>query len=238
MSNRPTPSEGPDGPSAPPPAAGRAPHVTRLLEAIDQRGDRPSKLASSVRMRGNEPTVGYVIGALQVIIPVAFLTVTTGRGAPPHPATVAPVIGLVLALCMAASIRLSNRILTAFLAVTSTLATTATAVPASVRALSTVDLLAGLGFAMWITLRQSKARNVVLAERRKANQAARSAGGRNVGGRNVGGRNVARSAGGRNARLDAGSRPASSRRGRKAAEAAEPAGPPPSARYTPPKKRP
>lgn len=214
---------------APAATTDRPPLLTRMARAIDKRSDNPDEPASSLRMRGNETTFGYASAAILAIVPVVFLTVTTGPGAPPHPVTVAPAIGVVLALAMAASMRLSNRILTAFLAVTSSLATTATAVPTSVRPLSTVDLLAALGFALWITLRQSKARNAVLAERRKANQAVGNTPSRNAGGRGAGGRGAG--AGG------AGARPAGGRRGRKAAEAAEPTGPPPSARYTPPKNR-
>ena len=213
---RPAPS--PDVPAAPAsvsPPTGRAPLMTRIAGAIDKRGDAPAQLSAPLRMQGNEPNFGYVVAAILVVIPVVFLTDATGKGAPAHPSSLAPAIAVVLALVMAASIRLSNRILTAFLGVTSTLAISATQTPNSVRFLSTVDLLFALGFAMWVTLRQSKARNAVLAERRRANQAARGA----------------RPAGG------AGSRPARGRRGRKAAETAEPAGPPPSARYTPPKKR-
>jgi hypothetical protein len=203
----------PAAPAAAPPSTGRAPLAARIVGAIDKRGDAADQLASSVRMQGKETTYGSVAAVVLAVIPVVFLTVTTGKGAPPHPSSLAPAIGLVLALAMAASVRLSNRIVTALLAVTSTLATTVTQTPTSVRFLSTVDLLVALGFAMWVTLRQSKSRNAAMAERRKANQAARGTGG------------------------GAGSRPARGRRGRRAAEAAEPAGPPPSARYTPPKKR-
>ena len=221
--DRPTPvaSSASTGPSALTAAStettDRATLLARFVGAIDQRRDPADRPVSSLRMRDKETSVAYVVAAVQVVVPVVFLTVTTGKGAPAHPLTLAPAIGLVLALAMAASIRLSNRILTAFLAVTSTLATTSVgnAVPLSVRSLSTVDLLAALLFAMWITLRQSKARNAVLAERRKANQAVRSAGSHSAESRGAGGR-----------------------RGRKAAEAAEPTGPPPSARYTPPKNRP
>ncbi|MDQ6839020.1 MAG: hypothetical protein M3137_11990, partial [Actinomycetota bacterium] len=140
---------------APPPTrtTNQGSFVTRVLHAIDKRGDDPDQTGSPVRMRGNEATLGYAAAAVLTIIPVIFLTVTTGKGAPAHPVTAAAAIGVVLGLVMAASIRLSNRILTAFLAVGSSLATTATAVPTSVRPLSTVDLLAALGFAMLITLR-------------------------------------------------------------------------------------
>lgn len=177
-------------------------------------------------MQGNEMTLGFAVAAVLVVVPVVFLTVTTGKGAVAHPPTVAPAIGVILALAMAATLRLNNRILTAFLAVTSTLATTSVgnAVPTAVRPLSTVDLVAALVFAMWITLRQSKARNAALAERRKAD---RAAGGTTGQGGRGGRQSAGRSTGGRPA----------GRRGRKASEAEELTGPPPSARYTPPKKR-
>jgi hypothetical protein len=207
------------------PAGDKAPLVVRLAASIDQRGDSHRKTTSTVRMQDNEVTVGYVAAAILIVVPVIFLTVTTGKGAVAHPPTVAPAIGVVLALAMAATLRLRNRIVTASLAFTSTVSTTSVgnAVPSAVRPLSTLDL-AVLAFAMWITLRQSKARSAALAERRKANQAARGTTG----------------AGGRGGRQPAGpraaGRPAGGRKGRKAAEA-EPAGPPPSPRYTPPKKR-
>lgn len=212
-----------DPPATPPPTR-RSPLLAQVVSALNKGGDDPAQVASSLRMRGNETTLGYAVAAVLAVVSVVFLTVTTGKGAPAHPITLLPAIGLVLALAMAATVQLSNRILSAFLAVTSSLATTATQAPNSVRSLSTVDLLAALLFAVWITLRQSKARSVLLAERRKANQAARGGGSRSAGGRTAHGRPTGA----------AGERPG--RRGRKAAEA-EPAGPPPSARYTPPKKR-
>jgi len=189
------------------PATTRSPALIRVMGALDRRGEDPDEPTSSLRMRPQEIKVGYLAAVVLIVIPIVFLTVTTGKGAPAHPSAVLPAIGLVLAVAMVATISLSNRILSAILAGSSSLATTSSVVPASVRGLSNVDLIAAMGFAVWISLRQSKARKLAVVQRRKAAQAGRPGG----------------------------TRPA--RKGRRDTKVEEPTGPPPSARYTPPKKR-
>ncbi len=193
--------------AAPAPDTARSPALLRVMGALDRRVDDPDEPTSSLRMRPQEIKVGYLAAIVLIVIPIVFLTVTTGKGAPAHPSSVLPALGLVLAVAMVATISLSNRILSAILAASSSLATTSSLVPTSVRGLSTVDLIAAMGFAVWISLRQSKARKLALVQRRKAAQAGRPGG------------------------------PRPARKGRRDAKVEEPTGPPPSARYTPPKKR-
>ncbi len=188
----------------------RIPAAGRLAAFLDKRHDDPDQPTSSLRMRGNETLIAYAASLVLAVIPIVFLTVTTGKGAPAHPRAVVPALGLVLGVAMAASVQLSNRVLSAILAMASSLATTATVAPVSVRYLSTADLFAALGFSVLVLLRQSKARNALLAERRKAKQTSRPS-------------------------RPNGTEPA--RRGRKGAKEPEPTGPRPSSRYTPPKKR-
>lgn len=183
----------------------------RLAALFGPQSDDGSGVPSSLLMQAREFNVAYAVAVVLVIIPVAFLAAGPGAGAP-HPSKLLPAVGAALALAAAASVRLANRVDTSILAVLSSLATTTAVVPNTVRFLSTLDLFAALGFALWISLRQSKVRNQRMAERRAAARQAK-----------------ARSAG------RAGTPTA---RGRKGQKAVEPVGRPANRRYTPPKNRP
>lgn len=199
---------GEDDDLAPGPQRYRTAATKRVTSLLGTQQNDPSKPPSSLRMGGREPAVAYVVAGVLAVLAIIFLT-AAGDKALPHPDRVFPAIGLVLALAMAASVRLNNRIVTAIAGMASTLAATgnASGIPISVRGLSTIDLVAATGFAVWVTLRQSKARNLRLAEQRRAVAATRPA------------------RGGKKA-------------GRKGAMVEELKGPPPSRRYTPPKNTP
>lgn len=161
------------------------------------------------RLRGNEITYGYVVGALIAVASVIMLVVTKGKGAPTHPNPVWASLGVVFGLSTIFSIRFSNRLLTAMIAIFGGFVAGQVKTPNSLTGVRIVALLAPVLYGVLIFRRQSKADRA----RRTAQTRARAAE-----------RRAAR-AGGGTAKAGAG-------KGRPV-----PGRPAPSGRYTPPKAR-
>jgi hypothetical protein len=68
-------------------------------------------------MRRPEPLYGYVVGLELIFVSILNLTVTHGKGAPAHPATLQAAVGLVASLAFIAIIRTNHRFIVAFGAV-------------------------------------------------------------------------------------------------------------------------
>jgi hypothetical protein len=109
------------------------------------------------RMQPPEDQVGYVL-ALVIVVLGIVLTVTTGKGSPKHPMHWIQIIGLVAAgLTPVAIFRFANRFITAMLVVVAAFCISLVHPANSVGQLSYVVLIAPLGYAFWLTRRQSKA---------------------------------------------------------------------------------
>lgn len=159
--------------------------------------------ASPMRMQGREPLWGYGAAVLLGAGALANLLDTTGKGALAHPVLWPSWLGLVLAVGLAGSIQLRNRLLSPLAAIFSAFFLTLERGPDSLSYIHILVLVGAVGFAVALTMRQ-----------RRQQRALGPARGRS-------GRGGAR--GGATARGAAG-------------DAERPRKPPPSRRYTPPKK--
>ncbi len=164
-------------------------------------------------MRRPEPLYGYVVALELVFVSILNLTVTHGKGAPAHPATLEALIGLVASLALFPIIRTNHRLIVAFSTVVAAFFATLPRTPASLTLVHLLALIIPIVYAFILSSRQRKA------------AAARARAGRSGSGGVAG----PRSSGARPD--DSGTR----RRGRK--EKAAPAGPQASGRYTPPKAK-
>ncbi len=133
------------------------------------------------RMEPPEDLVGYGIAALLVVIGVLFATVH-GPGSPAHPDNIVPLAGVAVALALVAVIRLGNRFATAMTAVVAALLVETAKPPTELVILFYVSLVVPLGYAFWLTRRQSKAARAIAAtqphlspEQRKAQREQRKA---------------------------------------------------------------
>jgi hypothetical protein len=166
-------------------------------------------------MRRPEPLYGYVVGLELILISILNLTVTHGKGAPTHPATLQSAVGLVASLAFIAVIRLTNhRLMVAFAAVIA--AFCVTSLPRTPDSLLLAHLLAfaiPIVYAFMLSQRQRKAASALARAGRPGSAPAKGA------------------ASARNRPADAGG----GRRGRRGHDA--PAGPQASRRYTPPKAK-
>jgi hypothetical protein len=144
---------------------------------LDDPGDRPrfgDRLGSAARqlfpssptpdsnqppsrMQPPEDRVGFGVAAILVICGVLFLSIH-GKGSPKHPNEVLPAIGIAVAVALpVVIIRFRNRFVSALLAAAIVLLLTSTRPPNSLSGLYFVVFVAGLGYLLWLTLRQSKA---------------------------------------------------------------------------------
>jgi uncharacterized integral membrane protein len=188
----------------------------RFVAWVNQQG----REGSSLHMQGRDAMGAYLVSVVLVVIPLVFIV----ANATTHTGTVLPspifqALGLILGLLTAASVKLENRVLTPLAAVISVLltGTQPSAIPHNLQWLSEVDLVAGMGLVIVLTMRQSRARGVERAGERAARQAARS---------------------GRDARGGRTGAPRGSRTGgKRGGKQPEPTGPAPNRRYTPPKGR-
>lgn len=112
--------------------------------------------ASPMRMQGREPVWGYAAAALLTAGAVADLLDTTGRGAPAHPLLWPSWVGLALAVGLAGSIRLRNRLLSPFTAIFSAFFLTLGRGPDSLAPVHIVVLIGAVGFAVAVTMRQRR----------------------------------------------------------------------------------
>lgn len=187
--------------------------VSRFLVWVNQSNHE----GSSVRMQGRDAIGSYAASVLLTLIPFVFVVANATHRGEPLPSPVFQAMGVVLGLLTAVSIRLENRILTPLVGIISVLltGTQPNAIPRSLQWLSEVDLIVGMGLALVLYMRQSRARGAQTAERRAAQRQARA---------QRQGRTGRDARGGRSA-------------GRRGSKEPEPTGPPRSRRYTPPKNR-
>lgn len=188
----------------------RRPTRPSLLTRFVAWVDQTDQADSSTRMQGRDPQGAYAASAVLVVLPLVFIAANATHHGAALASPVFQAAGLIFGLLTAASVRLANRIVTPLVAIISVLltGTQTSAIPHSLQYLTEVDLVVGMATVIVLTMRQSRARGAMTASRRAAARGSRPA---------------ARS----------GQAPA--KRGAKKAE--DPAGPPPSRRYTPPKNR-
>jgi hypothetical protein len=184
----------------------------RFLAWVDQG----NKEGSSYRMQGRDAPGAYAASIVLVVIPFVFIVANATHHGTALPSPIWQAAGLIFGLATAVTVRLANRVVTPLAAVVSVLltGTGSSAVPKSLQYLTEVDLVVGMAVVVVLTMRQSRARGVQTAERRAAQRPA-----------------------GRDARSGRGSGAGSTAKRRSGKKAEEPAGPPPSRRYTPPKNR-
>jgi drug/metabolite transporter (DMT)-like permease len=121
----------------------------------------PGDLSPS-KMRGNEPLMGYGAALVIAIVAALNLTITTGTGAPAHPEPWTSVAGIVLAVALAASIRLANnRLISPFIAIFGAFFVTLSKAPSSLSAPHIVALIAAVGFALVVSMRQRREQKLV-----------------------------------------------------------------------------
>lgn len=167
---------GPSRPHRPNRTAAGKPSTVRSAGRVPLEPEAAAGPRSAVKMRGNEPAVGYVAAVVLAAIAVIFLTFTPPR-TQLQPHALGPAIGLLLAVLLAACIRLlAHRILSAVLAVLTSFAVQTPHVPKSVEYLRSVALVIALGYGMWLTFHQSQVQNT--------NRAHRAAAGRRAGSQN------------------------------------------------------
>ena len=138
----------------------------RTAGAATRFGDRvrngaplpdPGTPAKPSRMQPPEDRYGFALAALLVVVGVLFGTVH-GTGSPAHPDDIAPLLGAALGFVLFAVIWLyANRFTSAGVAVVAGLLIENTQPPKSLLDLRYVMLVAPLGYAFWLTRRQSKA---------------------------------------------------------------------------------
>lgn len=167
-------------------------------------------------MRRPEPLYGYVVALELIFISILNLSVTHGKGAPAHPATLWSSVGLLASVALIPVIRFTNhRLVVAFYTIIATFLATQPRTPSSLAITHFLALGIAVVYAFWLSQRQRKAASA----RARAGQPG-----------------SAPAAGGRSSRQPAGNSSAG-RRGRRNKDA--PSGPQASRRYTPPKaKRP
>jgi hypothetical protein len=140
----------PSGPGRSTAAAGRPPPSS-------EANAKPS------RMQPPEDLVGYGVAAVLVIIGIVFATVH-GKGSSKQPDTIVPLVGVVVAVALVVVIRrFANRFASAMLAVVAALLVEVAKPPTNLTWLFYVSIIVPLGWAFWITRRQSKATRAIAA---------------------------------------------------------------------------
>jgi len=112
--------------------------------------------ASPMRMQGREPLWGYAAAGLLAAGALANLLDTTGKGAPAHPVLWPSWVGLALAVGLAGSIQLRNRLLSPLAAIFSAFFLTLERGPDSLSYIHILVLLGAVGFAVALTMRQRR----------------------------------------------------------------------------------
>ena len=145
----------------------------RLLSWVRQ----PEAKTGPATMKGNEPLLGLVVAAIIIAVGVLDLVVTTGAGAPKHPQTWAPVVGILLALVLVVSVRFRNRLVSPFISIFAAYFVEVFKAPKSLSVPHVIVLASAVGFALILTMRhrgEQKAAGVgTPAERRAAAEARR-----------------------------------------------------------------
>ena len=129
-------------------------------------------------MRGNEVTQGYVVAGILAVVALLNLTVTTGAGAPRHPAYWYSILGLVAAAGLVVSIRFRNRLISPFVAVVGAFLVTVATAPKSLGVPHIVALGVTVAYAVILSLRHPRDQRLVsptatAADRRAAAEARR-----------------------------------------------------------------
>lgn len=164
-------------------------------------------------MRRPEPLYGYIVAVELVLVSILNLTVTHGKGAPAHPATLESLIGLAASLALFPIIRTNHRLIVAFATVIAAFFATLPRTPASLTLVHLLALIIPIMYAFILSSRQRKAASA----RAKALRSGSSG--------------ATKSRPSREPASDSGGR----RRGRREKDA--PTGPQASRRYTPPKAK-
>jgi hypothetical protein len=113
------------------------------------------------RMQPPEDQVGYVLVVAMVLLGI-ILTVVHGKGSPKHPHHWLQIIGLVVAVVTPVAIfRFANRFVTAIMVVVSAFLISLVSPPDNWVGLYYIVLISPLGYAFWLTRRQSKAARAV-----------------------------------------------------------------------------
>lgn len=167
------------------------------------------------RMRGTEALYGYVVGLELLVVGILNATVTTGKGAPAHPSTGLAAAGIAAAVAFFGVIQTKNRTFVGLAAIVAAFFATLPKVPNSLGVAHIFALAIPLAYGLIITQRQRRA----ILDANKAGRRTRRGAGAGAGDR------TRAATGGRARRGDRGRQPT------------VPAGPRPSARYTPPKSR-
>jgi hypothetical protein len=107
-------------------------------------------------MKGNEPTLGYGLVAVLIIVAVADLLITKGKGAPKHTTAWEPVVGIVLALVVAGTLRLRNRMVTPLIAVVAVFFLTLDKGPNSLELPHLFALILSIAYALTLSMRQRR----------------------------------------------------------------------------------
>lgn len=129
----------------------------------------------SSRLRGNERTYGYAVGAVIAVASIIMLVVTGGAGAPKHPQPIWPVLGLVFGVATIATIRFRNRMLTSLVAIAGGFVSGQARTPNSLSGVKIVALLAPVLYGIMIFRRQSKADRALRASQPRMTAAERKA---------------------------------------------------------------
>jgi hypothetical protein len=137
--------------------------------------DLPGSDGNPSTMKGNELLMGYGVAVIVVIVGVLDLAVTTGAGAPAHPSTWAPIAGIVLGLALALTMRFRNRLVSPFIAIFAAFFVELAKAPKSLSIPHVVALIAAVGFALVLSMRQRREQRAVggPAQRRGAADARR-----------------------------------------------------------------
>lgn len=164
-------------------------------------------------MQSPEDRWGYALCALLVLAGIAFAAVH-GKGSPKHPSPLFPSLGAALAAVVAYTIwRYRNRFASGMLAVVAALLVNLARPPNSLLIVYYLVLIGPLAWAVWLTMRQTKATRALAASQPRAPAGQRGAG-RQTGNHD------------------------GKKRGRGGEPVPERRGPAPSGRYTPPQSGP
>lgn len=147
--------------SAPPGPPGRSP-LQWLSDANNAMwaGEDPRPPS---RMQPPEDQAGYVLVVAMIALGIA-LTIVHGKGSPKHPLHWVQIIGLVVAaLTPVAIFRYANRFVTAMMVVVAAFCISLVAPPSNLFYLYYAVLLGPLGYAFWLTRRQSKSARALSA---------------------------------------------------------------------------
>lgn len=179
----------PEPPAEPRPRTGASRRASGSPPKAQVEAERAG-IQPSTRMQDQEFLVAYVVAAvLAVSSGVLAVLATSPINVGPdkhgrahiiqHPSLAAPLVGLALAVVMAATVRrMAHRIVAGVLGMLSAFALSVAAAPHSLRQLQTVVFLVPLVFALWMTMRQSrsqKANKIALAADRHLERRQRDA---------------------------------------------------------------